>query len=67
MTLAEAAARADELAESGDEDQLRKALELDPRHAVIRAAAQQAVTWLVFVALYGTSVALAPRVLEWFA
>ena len=45
----------------------REVLELDPRHAVIRAAAQQAVTWLVFVALYGTAVALAPRVLEWFA
>jgi hypothetical protein len=45
----------------------REVLELDPRHALVRAAAQQAVTWLVFVALYGTAVALAPRVLEWFA
>ena len=29
---------ADELAESGDEEQLRRALELDPRHAVARRA-----------------------------
>jgi hypothetical protein len=45
----------------------REVLELDPRHASARTAVQQAVTWTVFVALYGTAVQLAPRVLEWFA
>jgi hypothetical protein len=45
----------------------REVLELEPRRALVRAAAQQAVTWLAFVALYGTAVALVPRVFQWVA
>jgi len=45
----------------------REVLEMDPRHAFARAAAQQAITWVTFVVLFGTAVALPPRVLEWFA
>jgi hypothetical protein len=45
----------------------QEVLELDPRHAMSRAAAQQALTWLTFVLLYGTAVQLLPRVLEWLA
>ena len=45
----------------------REVLELDPRAAIARTAAQQAITWIAFVALFGTAVALMPRVLEWFA
>ena len=45
----------------------QEVLELDPRHAMSRAAAQQALTWLTFIALYGTAVQLWPRVLEWLA
>ena len=45
----------------------REVLEMDPRDAFARAAAQQAMTWVTFVVLFGTAVALTPRVLEWFA
>jgi len=45
----------------------REVLELDPRDAMARTAAQQAMTWVTFVILFGTAVALVPRVLEWFA
>lgn len=45
----------------------QEVLELDPRHAMSRAAAQQALTWLTFAILYGTAVQLLPRVLEWLA
>jgi hypothetical protein len=45
----------------------REVLEMDPRHAFARTAAQQAITWVTFVALFGTAVAFAPRILEWFA
>jgi hypothetical protein len=45
----------------------REVLELDPRHAMARTAAQQAITWVTFVSLFGTAIALVPRVLEWFA
>jgi hypothetical protein len=45
----------------------REVLELDPRDAFARAAAQQVMTWGTFVLLFGTAVALTPRVLEWFA
>lgn len=45
----------------------REVLELDPRRAMSRTAAQQALTWLTFIALYGTAVQLWPRVLEWLA
>jgi len=45
----------------------REVLELDPRDALVRTAAQQVLTWLTFGVLYGTAVALVPRVVEWFA
>ena len=45
----------------------QEVLEMDPRHAFARAAAQQAISWGAFVALFGTAVALTPRILEWFA
>jgi hypothetical protein len=45
----------------------REVLELNPRHAMARTAAQQAITWVTFVSLFGTAVALVPRILEWFA
>jgi len=43
----------------------REVLGLDPRHAVMRTVAQQAITWGCLVILYGTAVAWMPRVLEW--
>ena len=43
----------------------REVLEMDPRHAVMRTVAQQAITWGCLVILYGTAVAWMPRVLEW--
>ena len=36
----------------------QEVLEMDPRHAFARAAAQQAISWGAFVALFGTAVAL---------
>jgi hypothetical protein len=45
----------------------REVLELDPRQAMARTAAQQAMTWVTFGILFGTAIAAAPRVLEWFA
>jgi hypothetical protein len=45
----------------------REVLELDPRQAFARAAAQQILTWSAFVVLLGTAVALTPRILEWVA
>ena len=45
----------------------REVLEMDPRHALARAAAQQVMTWVTFVVLFGGAVALTPRVLEWLA
>ena len=45
----------------------REVLEMDPRHAVARTAAQQVMTWVTFVVLYGTAVQLVPQVLGWFA
>ena len=45
----------------------REVLEMDPRDAVARAAAQQTMTWVTLVVLFGTAVALTPRVLQWFA
>ncbi len=44
----------------------REVLELDPRQAMARTAAQQAMTWAAFGILFGTAVALVPRVIEWF-
>lgn len=45
----------------------REVLEMDPRHAVARAAVQQAISWITFVILFGTAIALVPRIFEWFA
>jgi hypothetical protein len=45
----------------------REVLEMDPREAAARTAAQQVMTWVTFVILFGTAVQLVPRVLEWFA
>jgi hypothetical protein len=45
----------------------REVLEMDPRDAFARAAAQQAMTWATFVVIFGGAVALTPRVLAWFA
>jgi hypothetical protein len=45
----------------------REVLEMDPRHAAARTAVQQAMTWGMFVLLWGTAVALVPRMLEWLA
>lgn len=43
----------------------REVLDMDPRHARARTVAQQAMTWVSFVILYGTAVAWMPRLLEW--
>jgi len=43
----------------------REVLELAPRQAFIRTAAHQALTWGLFVGLYGAAVAIRPRVVEW--
>ena len=40
---------------------------MDPRHALARTAAQQAIDLATFVALSGTPVAFPPRILAWFA
>jgi hypothetical protein len=45
----------------------QEVLEMDPRDAMTRAAAHQALTWSTFVILYGTAVQLVPRVIEWLA
>jgi hypothetical protein len=42
----------------------REVLELDPRHAHVRTAVQQAATWGIPLVLYGTAVAFWPRLLE---
>jgi hypothetical protein len=44
----------------------REVLELEPRHAWARAAAQQVLTWAAFGVLFAVAVAWLPRVLEWF-
>jgi hypothetical protein len=43
----------------------REVLGMNPRHAIARAAAHQAITWSLFVVLFGTAVQLWPRILEW--
>jgi len=45
----------------------REVLELVPTEAVIRTAAHQVLTWGLFVALYGTAVAIRPRIVAWLA
>ena len=44
----------------------REVLEMDPREAFARTVAQQVLTWVSFLILFGTAVAWMPRVLEWF-
>ena len=43
----------------------REVLHLDPLRALGRTVLHQAITWTVFVVLYGASVAIRPRILEW--
>jgi hypothetical protein len=43
----------------------REVLELDPRHAIGRTVAHQAITWTVFLLLAGSAVALWPRIVGW--
>lgn len=43
----------------------REVLELSPRRALARTALHQAITWSLFVLLYGGAVALWPRVVQW--
>lgn len=45
----------------------REVLEMDPQKARARTAVHQAVTWGLFVLLFGLSVAAVPRIHEWFA
>jgi hypothetical protein len=45
----------------------REVLEMDPRHAIGRTAAHQAITWTLFLILFGTAVQIVPRALEWLA
>ena len=42
----------------------REVLELDPRAALVWTMAHQAITWTLFVVLFGAALALTPRVLE---
>ena len=43
----------------------REVLELDPRAAMRRTLAHQALTWTVCLVLFGSAVALLPRIVEW--
>jgi hypothetical protein len=43
----------------------REVLELDPRVALVRTAVHQAITWGTFVILYGSAVAIVPRIVQW--
>ena len=43
----------------------REVLDLDPRVARLRTAIHQAITWTTFVVLYGSAVALLPRIVQW--
>ena len=45
----------------------REVLELDPRHAMGRTVAHQAITWTLFLVLAGSAVALWPRIVAWIA
>ena len=45
----------------------REVLEMDPREARARTVVHQAVTWGLFGGLFAASVAIVPRVHEWFA
>jgi hypothetical protein len=43
----------------------REVLRDEPRAAIVRTAVHQAASWLLFLAWYGTAVALWPRMLGW--
>ena len=43
----------------------REVLQLDSRRALLRTVAHQAITWTLFGVLYGSAVALRPRILQW--
>ena len=43
----------------------REVLRLDPRRAMVRTIVHQAITWSVFVILYGSAVAIRPRIVGW--
>jgi hypothetical protein len=43
----------------------REVLELDPRLAIGRTIAHQAITWTLFLLLAGSAVALWPRIVAW--
>lgn len=43
----------------------REVLGLDPVRAIFRTALHQAITWTVFALLYGSAVAIRPRIVEW--
>lgn len=43
----------------------REVLQLAPRQALMRTMLHQAITWSAFVTLYGTAIALTPRVAGW--
>jgi hypothetical protein len=43
----------------------REVLHLNPREAALRTALHQAITWTTFVLLYGTAIAIQPRIVGW--
>ena len=43
----------------------REVLRMERRQAIVRTTMHQVVTWGVFVAVYGWSVALWPRIVQW--
>ena len=43
----------------------REVLRLDRRRALVRTIVHQALTWSAFVLLYGTAVAIRPRIVGW--
>ena len=43
----------------------REVLDLAPAQTIIRTAAHQALTWGLFIALYGAAVAIRPRIVAW--
>jgi hypothetical protein len=43
----------------------REVLELDPREALTRTAAHQAITWGLFLLVYGAAIGAVPRLLNW--
>ena len=43
----------------------REVLQLGPRRAALRTVLHQAITWCTFLVLYGSAVALMPRIYAW--